>query len=55
MISDDGEQQQKAKQAIENFIVQVNNIHLQLLQESSESPQKEEKKQSDSSPQEVKQ
>lgn len=34
--SDESEQQQKAKQAIENFIVQVNNIHLKQLQEVSE-------------------
>ncbi|MBD0261802.1 MAG: DUF4231 domain-containing protein [Tolypothrix sp. Co-bin9] len=35
-LSDETEQQQKASQAIEQFIVQVNNIHLQQLQQTEE-------------------
>ena len=36
-VSDETEQQQKASQAIEHFIVQVNNIHLQQLQSTEEN------------------
>ena len=35
-VSDETERQQKASQAIEQFIVQVNNIHLQQLQPMEE-------------------
>ncbi|MBW4635007.1 MAG: DUF4231 domain-containing protein [Iphinoe sp. HA4291-MV1] len=42
---DENEQQQKSKQAIENFIIQVNNIHLKQLQEVGENQKKEEKTQ----------
>lgn len=49
-LTDETEQQQKASQAIEQFIMQVNNIHLQLVQQTTESPaEKKEKKESDSS------
>ncbi|MBD2497074.1 DUF4231 domain-containing protein [Nostoc sp. FACHB-280] len=37
--SDSSQQQQKASQAIEQFIVQVNNIHLQQVQQASDSQQ----------------
>ncbi len=40
--SDPAEEDQKAKQAIENFIVQVNNIHLKQLQESKNTTEQEE-------------
>ncbi|ARV58429.1 hypothetical protein BZZ01_07055 [Nostocales cyanobacterium HT-58-2] len=43
--TDEVEQQQKAKQAIENFITQVNNIHLNQLQEIGEGQKREEKEQ----------
>ncbi|NMF65800.1 DUF4231 domain-containing protein [Brasilonema octagenarum] len=42
---DESQQQQKAKEAIENFITQVNNIHLNQLQAVTESQKKEEKTQ----------
>ncbi|BAZ28780.1 hypothetical protein NIES4074_12140 [Cylindrospermum sp. NIES-4074] len=43
-------QQLKASQAIEEFIVQVNNIHLQLVQQTSDSQgEKKEKKEAESS------
>ncbi len=35
-VSDETERQQKASQAIEQFIIQVNNIHLQQLQQTEE-------------------
>ncbi|ABA22584.1 conserved hypothetical protein [Trichormus variabilis ATCC 29413] len=44
-LSDTSQQQQKASQAIEQFIVQVNNIHLQQVQQASEVQQ--EKKESE--------
>jgi hypothetical protein len=44
-LSDTTQQQQKANQAIEQFIVQVNNIHLQQVQQASEVQQ--EKKESE--------
>ncbi|WP_232731785.1 DUF4231 domain-containing protein [Kamptonema formosum] len=45
--SDTAEEDQKAKQAIENFIVQVNNIHLKQLQESKNTmPQEEQSEKS---------
>ncbi|MEB3179640.1 MAG: DUF4231 domain-containing protein [Nostocaceae cyanobacterium] len=47
--SDEREQQQKAKQAIENFVIQVNNIHLNQLQQTSDSQQKQENTQQDQS------
>ncbi|MBU7582269.1 MAG: DUF4231 domain-containing protein [Nostoc sp. TH1S01] len=37
--SDSSQQQQKASQAIEQFIVQVNNIHLQQVQQASDGQQ----------------
>ncbi|AFZ26220.1 hypothetical protein Cylst_4114 [Cylindrospermum stagnale PCC 7417] len=49
-VTDETEQQQKASQAIEHFITQVNNIHLQLVQQTTDSPaDKKEKKDSESS------
>ncbi|MDJ0736557.1 MAG: DUF4231 domain-containing protein [Nostocaceae cyanobacterium] len=39
---DENEQEQKAKQSIENFIIQVNNIHLKQVQETSQAKKKEE-------------
>jgi hypothetical protein len=47
--SDESEQQQRAKQAIENFIIQVNNIHLNQLQQTSESQTKQENAQPEQS------
>ncbi|NMG20308.1 DUF4231 domain-containing protein [Brasilonema bromeliae] len=43
--ADESEQQQKAKEAIENFVIQVNNIHLNQLQAVGEGQKKEEKTQ----------
>lgn len=40
--SDESEQLQKAKLAIENFIIQVNNIHLNQLQQANDSQPKQE-------------
>jgi len=42
-IADDTEREQKAKTAIENFINEVNNIHLKQLQESSGRKVREER------------
>lgn len=42
---DESEQQQKAKEVIENFVTQMNNIHLNQLQAVAESQKKEEKTQ----------
>lgn len=42
-LVEEPQRQQKAKQAIENFITQVNNIHLKQVQGSGEKPFKEEK------------
>jgi hypothetical protein len=42
-VTDDGQRQQQAKMAIENFINQVNNIHLKQVQGSSDPQFKEEK------------
>ncbi|MBD2386874.1 DUF4231 domain-containing protein [Cylindrospermum sp. FACHB-282] len=51
-VIDETEQQQKASQAIEQFIMQVNNIHLQLVKQTTDSPaEKKEKKEPDSSEQ----
>ena len=36
-VSDETQQQQKASQALEDFILQVNNIHLNQLQQTSET------------------
>ncbi|AFY35164.1 DUF4231 domain-containing protein [Calothrix sp. PCC 7507] len=47
-VSDEIQQQQKVSQALEYFVVQVNNIHLQQVQQGNE-PQPE-KKESDKSP-----
>jgi hypothetical protein len=40
-VTDEAEQQQKISQAIEQFITQVNTIHLQQVQKSNESEKKE--------------
>ncbi|MHC5822191.1 MAG: DUF4231 domain-containing protein, partial [Nostoc sp.] len=42
-VEDETQRQQKAKQAIENFIIQVNNIHLNQVQELSKIPLSESK------------
>ncbi len=42
-IDDETQRQQKAKQAIENFIIQVNNIHLKQVQQLSKTDTSEEK------------
>ena len=42
-IEDESQRQNKAKQAIENFIIQVNNIHLNQIQELSKTKLSEEK------------
>jgi uncharacterized membrane protein len=47
-VTDEIQQQQKVSQALEYFVVQVNNIHLQQVQQGNE-PQPE-KKESDKSP-----
>lgn len=44
-ISEEGKQQQRVSQAIELFINQVNNIHLQLVQPNSDSEQGNQEKQ----------
>jgi hypothetical protein len=41
-VSDEGQRQQQAKMAIENFINQVNNIHLKQVQGPGETQQREE-------------
>lgn len=43
-IADEGQRQQQAKLALENFINQVNSIHLKTIQESVGKQYKEEKK-----------
>lgn len=43
-LTDEGQRQQQAKMAIENFINQVNNIHLKQVQGSSDPQFKEEKR-----------
>jgi hypothetical protein len=45
-IDDETQRQQKAKQAIENYIIQVNNIHLKQVQELSKTKSSEEKTES---------
>jgi hypothetical protein len=42
-VADEGQRRQKAQEAIENFIVQVNNIHLKQVQESGQKKGKEER------------
>lgn len=42
-VDDEIQRLQKAKQAIENFIIQVNNIHLKQVQELSKTSSREEK------------
>jgi D-mannonate dehydratase len=42
-ITDESQRQQQAKMAIENFINQVNNIHLKQVQGSGDKAFKEEK------------
>lgn len=42
-VDDETQRQQKAKQAIENFIIQVNNIHLNQVQQLSKTKSGEEK------------
>lgn len=48
-LVDETERQQKAQQAIENFITQVNNIHLKQVQESGATKSPQEKAESDQS------
>lgn len=48
-VDDDTQRQQKAKQAIENFITQVNTIHLKQVQAGSEAKSSEQKIESDES------
>ncbi|MDF5730052.1 MAG: DUF4231 domain-containing protein [Rhizonema sp. PD38] len=43
-VDDETQRQQKAKQAIENFIIQVNNIHLNQVQQLSNASSSESKK-----------
>jgi len=45
-VDDETQSQQKAKQAIENFIVRVNNIHLNQVQGSSQAKSKDQKTES---------
>lgn len=40
-LLDETEQEKKVKQAVENFVIQVNNIHLKQVQETTEPKQKE--------------
>jgi hypothetical protein len=42
-VADEDQRRQKAQEAIENFIVQVNNIHLKQVQESGQKKGKEER------------
>ncbi|MFM7365792.1 MAG: DUF4231 domain-containing protein [Cuspidothrix sp.] len=49
-ISEEGRQQQKVSQAIEQFITQVNNIHLQQIQQNSETEQENKDKQEGGKP-----
>lgn len=42
-VEDESQRQRKAKQAIENFIIQVNNIHLNQVQQLSKTDTSEEK------------
>ena len=51
-ISEEGKQQQKVSQAIEQFITQVNNIHLQQIQQNSDSEQENKDKQDSAKPEE---
>ncbi|MEH1869861.1 DUF4231 domain-containing protein [Nostoc sp.] len=51
-VSDETQQQQRASQALEYFIVQVNNIHLNQLQQA---PEQQSEKAESSSPNELKQ
>ena len=41
-VTDESQRQQKAQEAIENFIVQVNNIHLKQVQETGQKKGREE-------------
>jgi hypothetical protein len=53
-ITDEKELQQKASQAVEQFVIQVNNIHLQLIQQSSDSqPEKRQEAPAEESRQEA--
>ncbi|MCL1474097.1 DUF4231 domain-containing protein [Argonema antarcticum] len=45
-VDDETERQKKAKQAIENFIVEVNNIHLKQVEDSGKTKSKEDKSES---------
>lgn len=44
-VTDEAQKQQKASQALEQFIIQVNNIHLQQVQQSEEKQQLSNQKQ----------
>lgn len=48
-VSDETQQQQKASQALEHFIVQVNNIHLNQLQQQAPEQQSEKLEKTESS------
>lgn len=48
-IADESQRKKKLKQAIENFINQVNQIHLKQVQEASETIQKQEEKETETS------
>ncbi len=51
-ISEEGKQQQRVSQAIEIFINQVNNIHLQQIQQNTDSEQENQEKQESPKPEE---
>ncbi len=48
-VSDETQQQQKASQALEHFIVQVNSIHLNQLQQQAPEQQSEKAEKAESS------
>lgn len=52
-VADEAQHQQKTQEAIENFIVQVNNIHLKQVQESGQNKGREEQTEQ-AKPEEVK-
>jgi hypothetical protein len=53
-VADETEREQKERQAIENFIVQVNNIHLKQVQQLNESKNKDQKEKTEESTEEQK-
>jgi len=52
-IPEEGKQQQRVSQAIEQFINQVNNIHLQIVQPNNDSEQENKEKQESPKPEEA--